>query len=558
MDISVPITLGVIGHLDARLTPAHRRAFGQLLDQLHRHYPHCPLSLFSQLAPGADSEVAGWFLAHGEARRRDHRLVAPLPLPPEEYTEGFGTEDLARFRDLRGRAARSFVLRAPEGTSTNLRYRRGGQFVADSSLILLAFWDGTTNHKVGGTGETIYYLRRGSFPGEIADTLFDPRRNLLVFGVERAKVTTPQHPPPVPGPEALKELLDAAPSLATTLHKLEEINREFSRPLPLRPRPPYPFPFEGIATAHPPPSGARRIFKWFEALDTRAIFAQRHYRKVLISLFLLGLLLFAFFEWYKQFGLQQHIIAGVLIIVGLLLLLPNFSGLWKSHLRYIESRVLAEALRVQLFWHLAGIRRSVDGFIVRIHRAEFDWVQYVLRAVYGLSYPTRDPEENSVRDTYAPIDATWLQDQATYFARSLKRIERRGRQFRRATFIFLVLAVALFAFIVYLSQTATAEVIIQRVVVLATILFGSAALLKAYYDKVGYAEIEKQYLAMQDLYRTAAQRYREILDDGSLDDTQRGEQLRHLLYLAGREALLESGNWYLVFKDKEPEIEGFG
>ena len=551
----LPITLGVIGHLDGVLTEQHRRAFVALLDQLHRHYPHCPVSLLSQLAPGVDTEVAEWFVGYGEEQGRDYRLVTPFPMEVGQHTAEFTPEQRTRFDALHARAVRSFTLRAPEGTSTNLLYRRGGQFVADTSLILLAFWDGTMNHKVGGTSETIHYLNEGVFPGEVTETLFDARRNLLVFGTARARSAADLVPPPVPGPDALRQLLDRAPSLKTTLRKLDEINAEFRRALPA---PPYPLPFEEVATAHPPPSGANKLFRWFAAFDARAIYSQRHYRRVLISLFVLGAALFAFFEWYKQFGLQQHIIAGILIIVGILLLLPNFSGLWKSHLRYIESRVLAEALRVQLFWHLAGIRRSVDGFIVRIHRAEFDWVQYVLRAVYGLSYPIRDPEEVTVTETFDPIAAHWLNDQAAYFERSLGRIEQRSAQFRRAALLTLGLALALFGFIVYLSYVDTAEVIIQRVVVVATILFGAAALLKAYYDKIGYAEIEKQYLAMHDLYRTAEVRYREILANEQLSAPERRTKLQHLLYLAGREALLESGNWYLVFKDKEPEIEGFG
>jgi hypothetical protein len=32
--------------------------------------------------------------------------------------------------------------------------------------------------------------------------------------------------------------------------------------------------------------------------------------------------------------------------------------------------------------------------------------------------------------------------------------------------------------------------------------------------------------------------------------------LRELFFVIGKEALIENGSWYLIFKEKEPEIEG--
>jgi hypothetical protein len=29
-----------------------------------------------------------------------------------------------------------------------------------------------------------------------------------------------------------------------------------------------------------------------------------------------------------------------------------------------------------------------------------------------------------------------------------------------------------------------------------------------------------------------------------------------LFFVIGREALIENGSWYMIFKEKEPEIEG--
>lgn len=31
-------------------------------------------------------------------------------------------------------------------------------------------------------------------------------------------------------------------------------------------------------------------------------------------------------------------------------------------------------------------------------------------------------------------------------------------------------------------------------------------------------------------------------------------KIERILFLTGREAIIENGNWYMVYKDKEPEV----
>jgi len=41
-----------------------------------------------------------------------------------------------------------------------------------------------------------------------------------------------------------------------------------------------------------------------------------------------------------------------------------------------------------------------------------------------------------------------------------------------------------------------------------------------------------------------------------METRHRHSYLRELFFVIGKEALIENGSWYLIFKEKEPEIEG--
>jgi len=58
----IPITVGVVGHIDAITTSEHKLQIEKLFIDLAAKYPHSPLYLFSSVAEGADRFVAAIFL----------------------------------------------------------------------------------------------------------------------------------------------------------------------------------------------------------------------------------------------------------------------------------------------------------------------------------------------------------------------------------------------------------------------------------------------------------------------------------------------------------------
>ena len=85
----LPLVIGVTGHRDLRDqdVPELERQVAAVIAGLRRDYlddePTTPIIVLSALAEGADRLVARVALANGA------RLIAPLPMPPDEYRRDF-------------------------------------------------------------------------------------------------------------------------------------------------------------------------------------------------------------------------------------------------------------------------------------------------------------------------------------------------------------------------------------------------------------------------------------------------------------------------------------
>ena len=62
---------------------------------------------------------------------------------------------------------------------------------------------------------------------------------------------------------------------------------------------------------------------------------------------------------------------------------------------------------------------------------------------------------------------------------------------------------------------------------------------------------------MTSIYGACYSKMNEI-EKSAKTKKEKEKQLDKLLFITGKEALIENGNWYLIFKEKEPEVEGIG
>jgi uncharacterized phage-like protein YoqJ len=148
------LTIGITGHRDIIEIIELKQEIREYLQNLISQHNNKEIVLLSPLADGADRLVADIFLGLKE-RDNNLKLVVPMPFNQERYMQDFDLESQQEFLDYLDRAYDVF-----EVTDTqNDGYRSVGVFVADESDILLALWDGTDNHKAGGTADIVKYAK---------------------------------------------------------------------------------------------------------------------------------------------------------------------------------------------------------------------------------------------------------------------------------------------------------------------------------------------------------------------------------------------------------------
>jgi hypothetical protein len=170
----LPLVIGVTGHRDLRDedVPRLEREVAAVIERLRRDYlgddVETPIVVLSALAEGADRLVARVAMAQGA------HLIAPLPLPLEEYRRdfepGLKPGNTTEFDALLAQAIAAPVMPLHGKSIEELRdrrnraeqYRSAGIFITQHCHVLLALWDGNNdNVSVGGTAEVVAFKRGG-------------------------------------------------------------------------------------------------------------------------------------------------------------------------------------------------------------------------------------------------------------------------------------------------------------------------------------------------------------------------------------------------------------
>jgi hypothetical protein len=121
--------------------------------------------------------------------------------------------------------------------------------------------------------------------------------------------------------------------------------------------------------------------------------------------------------------------------------------------------------------------------------------------------------------------------------------------------ISFVTAFILLGSIVIFGEFYESNNYLNWLLVIIGTLIGVFALIKAYIQMKGYEPLVNQYELMHVIYQRAESKINEV-NDLPMDINEKQSYLKELFFVIGKEALIENGNWYLIFKEKEPEVEG--
>lgn len=546
----IPITIGVVGHLDVITTHEHKLQIETLFRDLAKKFPNSPIYLFSSIAEGADRYVANIFLdlkkSNNDFNER-FALIVPMPFEVDEYKNDFNDLSDEEFDELLAQAKRSFFVGYDsDETDRPQQYLKTGKLVADSSLILIALWDGEAGKK-GGTADIVKHKITGD-DDTVAESTFEYDGTVFILPSQRArshyKVTGGINKEAISLNNILRDT-----ALKEALEKIEEINSDSTYIKQNDFESSQSYLFNKPEKLEIP---QKSILNWYSIMDLLSLKFRKRDTIITVCLFFLGLFLILSLESYANIIFERWIISVSLGLIAVATLVYFYSRSTQSHQKYLYNRTLAEALRIQFYWNIAGINKNVSDFILRIHRKEFTWVKHILSAVYGISYNNKKIDTQIIND----LIENWIKNQASFFRSAIIKMTRRIRFYHRISNIAFVMAFGTLISILFAGKYYEKHDLLDLLLVIIGTLLGLFALIKGYIQLKGYEPLVNQYELMHVIYQRAEARIIEVNgNDSGIPD--KNEYLKELFFVIGKEALIENGNWYLIFKEKEPEIEGF-
>jgi hypothetical protein len=537
----VPLVIGVTGHrnLDPADYPLYRARIAELLDYLRSHYPATPLRMVSALAEGADRLAAEVGLAHG------CELLVCLPMEATEYERDF-PDTVEEFRGLLGQVAPEnvFVLEpsVPAGTTPadlrELCYREVGLYVSGRCHILLALWDGVRNESFAGTAEVVRFKLEGRM--HTATRGLDVDYDGPVYWVHTRRTSSAASTVniDVPGKwvypkEANTDLLRTV-CLRIDRFNSEAVNVRHSSAVA-----------ESAASLVPGlmerPSADRAMAVTFACADVLARRHQKVTHWVLRWVLSLAVGLALTFEVYSEIWAVRAMPELYLGIFTAIVLLYLWQRKQDAQGRYLDYRALAEGLRVQFYWRLAGLADNVSASYLRKQLDELRWIREALRGTNVLPPPVK-PRPDLVL-------AHWVRGQADYFR------NRANRQMVRIHHLEVLSSISL---AVGLVATATLVVFWHRLEsmgkwhhwIVLTMGFApiAAALWEAYAERFGLRSQAHQYARFATVFGRAEKVISHLEDVPSAPHRAHSE--RSLIRELGREALMESGDWVLLLRER--------
>lgn len=562
---AVPLVVAVTGHRDlvAGEIPGIRERVRQLLCQLRDDYPDRHVQVVSGLAEGADQLVAEIAL------QEQLPLVAALPMPMSLYRQDFETEEArTRFDALYASAIECIELPpaagntlegiAEEGEQRARQYAQLGVFLCAHCHLLLAIWDGKPADELGGTAQVVQFHHDDVMPG-YTPTVGANRQMLVDDESDLVYHIVCSRDRPGGAPAEGLEPLDCSwytkdrdqprsRDLPDQHRLIFEHSAEFSRDARR-----HAAEIEGGKSplytpeqASGLPPGVEAINRLFCIADRLAI---RFQRKVLLTLRATHVLAFSMglmFILYTDVRGVPYYLFAFLAFFLVAAIIQNRAARRGWHRKYLDYRALAEGLRVQFYWAVAGVgndnvsKFTHDSFL-QTQEPELGWIRNIMRIAGTQSDAARRTSDSGLRF----VLREWIGDsdapgQLGYFAAKLEDKVSRNRLTDALGRLSLLTSVAVVAVFVVLGARLPGGWSSPLMVAM-----GATLLLYGIRQGYGYATAEKdlvkQYEFMLRLFQSARRR---------LDMTRDPEEQRRILKALGDAALDEHADWLLMHRER--------
>lgn len=567
----VPLVVAVTGHrnLLAAEVPELQRLTREFLESTRTSCANMPVVVLTPLAEGAGQLVANEALALGLP------LIVPLPMPIDAYRETFASDAAKKEFDRLISQAEVFELPLLPGTTAediakpgparDRQYAQLGVYLSGHCHLLLALWDGKPSDQVGGTAQVVQYHHTDFMPGLTERR--SPARHLvadlesdLVYHIvcSRDQVDGAPHA----GLQPLQSFyLTFDPGNARTtdlpqayrlmFHRTCEFNRDTLKykkriaqhecRLLIDAR-------KADVSARP-----RNIAVLFRTADFLARHFQVRVNTMLQLTYTLAALMglaFIFYADVDGFGYMIYVFLA-LFATGVVIYLIAIKREWQR--KYLDYRSLAEGVRVQFYWLVAGVMSPTitqfahDNFLQK-QEVELGWIRNVMR-VSTIGRQQSDPGRKQ-SDLHYAIDR-WIGDpkipgdrgQISYFKRHQGQKLLLHRITTTLAFACLWAGIAVTLVLATFDARLT-EGTRMALLVLMGVLPLTAAVREAYAHKKADKELIKQYRFMYRLYKNAKLQLDAVRSDG---------EKREVLRALGEAALDEHAEWILMHRERPLE-----
>lgn len=478
----LPLVIGVVGRCSSQGydDPVKQQTQYILQTGVKELYPNTPLILLSTLAEGANRLVVD------EALKCGIELIVPLPLPRPDYESDFGDLDQFNLR-LEKKAARWFemdlvpgftreTIADKNGEHRNLQYALADAYIARYCQILIALRDSreqptdqrvTVEHiiefKLNGRFERDGTLELDERLQRYLDNVPEPywlRRSAL-YPPDNGPVNVITIPaisgsqPAVLFPQEFKDDVRRGEEFYARIHTHVDRLNAHARQIDANPKlVEYRDKSKGYLLTDDEAAGLsgalRNMRACYHTADILAMQFQSKTNWTLLCLCALALIAAGSFIAYAH--LLAHEAAPWPLAIYFLAVAIAFRYYVNAQRldyqnKYQDYRAIAEGLRVQFFWRLAGLDGSAAEYYLLKQTSELDWIRNVIAACGIRAAPAG-------RDRMPLVVQRWIENQGNYFAEKARsnRKELLIHRYVGDGFLLVSLLVAIYVLMAYLKE----------------------------------------------------------------------------------------------------------
>ncbi|KXI27402.1 hypothetical protein AX660_22050 [Paraglaciecola hydrolytica] len=550
------INIGVSGHRDipAKDWPKLKETLATELNSLKEQFPHSSINVLSGLAEGADQ-----LMAH-VALQLNFNLIGVLPFEIDEYEKDFATEEsLEQFRHYLSQCSEITICRREAHVPRDSGYSELAKVLVQFSDLVIVLWDGVveTNQDgtissplAGGTADVVNMCLEGLVDDR--SLLFSKpnktfckwlaanreRHNTLPATIGNPEIIGTWKPILLKGEQDIRlfnEILLKTERFNVNALGVKQEAKTASREFLL-----------GPTSSQKDLAAINKLIDAYTVADCLAQLRQKQRLtsiKSITSLSFIAILAqqiyVSLYPNWLWFSLHLFL---VIVAVGIYRIF--FVGTDTKEEQFVEWRVFAEDLRVQIFWYLSGISDHCANYYRTTKLNEMDWIVDNLNKLMLNVVPPVDCDIAFVRQQ-------WILDQRNYF------VGQRGERGRAASYFLKAkrlqnTAIVLFCSAIILMFVSVIKVHTDFFPVMSTsvffviiaMLFITSALIKTFAVQMGFEELSQRYLRTGYYFQQAMDKLA-LLDRHNQQDTVAYQKI---IKTIGIEALNENAAWLQLHK----------